>query len=452
MKDKNLNHKRVLVVGLGISGQAAVEFLLKRGAVVTGCDRNSDLALIDVGVAALQKKGLKIVSETAASAMECFDMVVVSPGVPQEHPVYRQARLKNIEIIGEVELACREINKPCLAITGTNGKTTVTMLVEHVLKISGIKACALGNIGTPLTSAVDTESLSNIDVVVLELSSFQLETLSSRFIDAAVLLNITPDHLDRYPSMESYAATKIKIKDCVKKGGTFGVEEACYLAYKELFGDVKPLIYGYSPHVDVYFDGNSIVYKGERQMQLPAKFQGKKSHDIENIMAAFILCQNAGITYEQFLLGLSSFKKPTHRIEFICTISGIHFVDDSKGTNVDAVIRAVGAIEGNIVLIAGGVDKGFPYTSWINAFAGKVKSICAIGESKGKIKADLDGHVSVELFDTLKDAVLHAAEIAEPGETVLLSPGCSSYDMFKDYAHRGQEFQRIINALNERNL
>lgn len=443
----SLKEKHVLVVGLGISGQAAAQFLLKRGAHVTACDRNKDIITTNDVIADMCLQGLKIISEEEATYISPCDLVVVSPGIPQTHPVYRESLARGLEVIGEVELACREIKQKCLAVTGTNGKTTVTLLVEHVLKTAGRKVKALGNVGTPLTSALEAPEHKDIEIFVIELSSFQLETLVHPFIDAGVLLNITPDHLDRYPSMKEYAAAKVRMKGNLKIGGSFFVEEHCYKEFNDHFGKFRPQTYGYSSNSDIYVDSGHICYKGKQEVPLPASHKGKRSHDVENVMAAYALCREVGISGEQFAIGLSSFKKPAHRIEFVRTHAGIHYVDDSKGTNIDAVIRAVASIEGRIVLIAGGVDKGFPYTSWIDAFGGKVKSICAIGQSKEKIKQDLGSHLAVELFSTLQEAVAHAAKVAESGETVLLSPGCSSYDMFTDYAHRGYEFQRIIHAL-----
>lgn len=414
--------KNVLVVGLGVSGRSAARFLLKRGTRVVGTDQNDRLIETNEEVKALCRDGMLLESEAIASDVSRFDQIVVSPGVPTTHPCYQRAIDLGIEVIGEVELACREIKCPCLAITGTNGKTTVTLMTEHVLQKAGIKAKALGNIGTPLTAGME-----DVDVLVIELSSFQLETLKCRFVDAGVILNITPDHLDRYASMDEYAAAKIKLGDCLKLTGKLFVEERCFQEFRPLFGNKLVETYGYNSAIGSFLN------------------KGPRSHDIENMMASYALCSQVGISQQQFLEGLSSFKKPAHRIEFIRIVDGIRYVDDSKGTNIDAVVRAVESIEGNIVLIAGGVDKGFPYTSWAKAFNGKVKAICAIGQSKQKIKNDLEKHVPVDLFDTLEDAVSHAAKKGCYGDTVLLSPGCSSFDMFKDYAHRGNEFQRIVN-------
>lgn len=439
--------KQALVIGLGISGKSAASFLLDRGAFVVGCDRNEALPSSDPEVSALCQRGLTFTSEGRMKSAQGFDCVVLSPGVPPSHPCCATARELGIEVIGEIELACREISQKCVGVTGTNGKTTVTLLVEHVLKESGRNAKALGNVGTPLTSAISHSGMCKEEMLVIELSSFQLDTLESVFLDAAVLLNITPDHLDRYGTMEAYAASKIAIGGRIKPGGAFFVEEKCYRDFMPLFPMMKVQLYGYSDKCGIYTDMKSLFSNGARVCALPETLQGKRSHDVENFMAAYALCSVAGVSAEQFVNAYATFKKPSHRIEHVRTVSGIQFYDDSKGTNVDAVIRAVERFDGGVVLIAGGVDKGFPYSSWADAFKGKVKAIFAIGQAKDRIRSDLEDRIPVSLFADMQQAVIAAATIARKGDTVLLSPGCSSYDMFKDYAHRGREFQRIVNSI-----
>ena len=448
----HLHGKTVLVIGLGVSGRAAAQFLLRRGAKVVGIDRNQELLERDRTMADLQIQGLQVCHETYFNMdnLKHFDLVVVSPGISQTNRCYQRALEMGIEVVGEVELALREVPQPCIGITGTNGKTTVTLFVAHVLNTMGLKALAIGNIGIPITSVVDEGSSNDADVFVIELSSFQLETLKARCLDSAVLLNITPDHLDRYDSMDAYAKAKISIRNCLKTDSFF-VEEKCYRSFNSLLqsstGD--PSTYGYSADCDIYSDGHAVYMDKKQQFMLPEHYQTKSSHDIENILAAYALCSRHGVSPDQFLSALLSFKKPPHRIEFVRTHGGIHYYDDSKGTNLDAVIRAVESMKGEskIILIAGGVDKGSPYTPWIAAFEGKVKAICAIGQAAKKIENDVGSEIPVTLHDTLELAVGHATILANHGDIVLLSPGCASFDMFKDYAHRGMEFQRIVNAL-----
>lgn len=459
-----LKGARVLVIGLGISGQSAASFLLKREAEVVGLDSNPMLDSTHEKISGLCRRGMSFVRGESIEDINQFDLVVVSPGISRSHPLYLKALEQGIEVIGEVELACREITTKCVAVTGTNGKTTVTLLTAHILEKAGIKAKALGNVGVPLTSAVDALGNDKADVFVIELSSFQLETLTKRFIDAAVILNITPDHLDRYPSMEEYAAAKIGVEKNLKENGRLFVEDKCSKDFGRLFNEGQYAIYGYDPQNHLYTDTQSIYHEGKQVLKISelldfsssnaAQPSGKlhmpgsgRSHDLENIMASYALCSSLSISPQDFLIGFASFQKPSHRIEFVKTVNGVHYYDDSKGTNIDAVIRAVEVLKGDIILIAGGVDKGFPYTPWIDAFGGKVKAICAIGQSKEKMKNDLEIAIPVMLFPDLEQAVVFAASMAKTGDNILLSPGCSSFDMFKDYVHRGLEFQRIVNGL-----
>lgn len=451
---QTLNGKRVLVIGLGVSGRSAVRFLLRRGASVHAVDGNRDLLQNNLEVRELIGLGVDLAHDLDAIDITVFDLVVVSPGIPHVHPLYSRAQAEGIEVIGEVELACRFLKGTFLGITGTNGKTTVTLLVEHVLNNSGIPARALGNSGVPLTyeNADDIISGKAVNsVIVAELSSFQLETMHSPIIDAAVLLNITPDHLDRYHSMDEYALSKWHIADCLKSHGVFYAEQNCWQEFGHLLKakniKLKTKIYGYTSECDLSTDLFHLITNKKIECVLPSRYQAKISHDLENIMAAFALCHYVGVTSEQFFAALATFKKPAHRIEFVRKHNEVSYFDDSKGTNIDAVIRAVSAMQGDIILIAGGVDKGAAYTPWIEVFANRVKMICAIGQAAQKIKQDLAHAVPVELFRSLDDAVDHAARLAEPGDNVLLSPGCSSFDMFRDYAHRGEEFQRIVKQL-----
>ena len=344
-----------------------------------------------------------------------------------------------------MELACRSITQPFIGITGTNGKTTVTLLVEHVLNHCGKAAAALGNVGVPLTS--ELTELDESQIIVAELSSYQLETLQTPLIDAGVILNITPDHLDRYGSMEEYAQAKFQIASCMKPGAPLYIEERALKDYEHLLRDPSVLSYGYSSGCPLYTDKTNVYLNGELAYPLPPAQRSIASHDVENQMAAFALCHALGVSGDQFLEALKSFKKPPHRIEFVEKIGGVSYYDDSKGTNIDAVIRAVALFPGQVILIAGGVDKGFSYHSWVEAFGGKVKKICAIGQAAEKMERELSEELSVARFATLDEAVHDAFRMAKSGDTVLLSPGCSSFDMFRDYAHRGDEFKRIVREL-----
>lgn len=437
---QDLEGMAVLVVGLGISGKSAVRFLLKHGARVYAVDDKLGSLKETFEIQLLEKMGLQLITHDWPKAL---NLVVVSPGIPATHPVITKCKTFDCEVIGEIELACRYSAQPMVGITGTNGKTTVTLLVEHVLNNSGVPARALGNSGVPLTAALIEGRNDPNEVYVVELSSYQLETLSAKCLDGAVILNISPDHLDRYGTMEEYASAKKLISNCTKSSAPLYVEETC----ARDFQISAALTYGYTKECAISTDGEKVLAHGSEAFTLPRNLQSKRSHDVENMMAAFALCRIYGIDGKQFIDAYSTFTKPAHRIEFVRYHQGITFVDDSKGTNLDAVIKAVDTVEGPVVLIAGGVDKGAAYTPWIAAFAGKVRCICAIGQAASKIKEQLTKEIPTLLYDNLSDAVQAAANQAQPGDTVLLSPGCASFDMFKDYAHRGDEFKRLVQAL-----
>lgn len=399
---------KTLVIGLGLSGQSAAEFLLRKGCGVIGVDSNPNL----------KGKGFEVFHDSSPIDMSDIEQVIISPGVSPEHPLYCEALRKGIEVIGEAELAFRHMQQPCVGITGTNGKTTVTLLAEHVFRYSGKKARALGNVGSPLSAYMldpDPE-----EIIIAELSSYQLETMQTPVFDAGVILNITPDHLDRYPSMEEYAKAKCRIQNCMKK-------QASLYVYEKIPLEFGPLL--------------NTPYR---------TFGGEGNHDSENAQAVWLLCKEFGISVQQFSAALETFKKPPHRIELVKIIDEITYIDDSKGTNIDAAIRAVESCRGPVILIAGGVDKGASYLPWKQAFKGKVKKIIAIGQAAGKIAHELKDAFAIETAESLEQAVTHADLHAQRGDTVLLSPGCSSFDMFRDYAHRGEEFKRLVNLIEER--
>lgn len=417
---------RALVVGLGISGSSAAKFLVKRGAKVTGVDRQPK----DI-------PGVEVLLDSAPLDLSVFDLVVTSPGVPPSHPLIAGAREKGIEVIGEAELALRYLPGYKLGITGTNGKTTVTLMTTHILKAMGIDARAVGNVGDPLTEQVDTPA----EVFVIELSSFQLETMTTPVLDRAVILNITPDHLDRYDSMEGYAAAKYKIRDCLKSPTELFLHESL----KPEFANYQN--YGFNSDNNLSCDGQKLLYQKIIEYYLPLGYRDKLSHDVLNFMASYCLCRDWITSSADLDQALASFKKPSHRIEFVRCLDGVSYYNDSKGTNIDAVLCAVDSLPPGITLIAGGVDKGAAYTPWIERFKGRVEKIYAIGQAANKMAEQLGSDISVHILPSLEDAVQTARVNARPGTLVLLSPGCSSYDMFRDYKHRGDTFIKIVNEL-----
>lgn len=403
---------KALVIGLGVSGKAAALLLKAKGYSVTGVDAKPK-----------EIEGIRVLPESSLSDLAEFDLVVVSPGIGESHPLYALAKQENKKIVGEAQLAFTYLDQCALGITGTNGKTTVTLLVEHVLRASGRKAKAVGNVGLALCEyalSPDPE-----EILVVELSSFQLETMEGPFFDAAVVLNITPDHLDRYASLTEYGEAKLRIGRCRK-------EHAPLYVHSKIVKD-----YG------VPYDRFDLAYI------LPVGYRQWGKHDLENAQAAWVLCEEIGISREEFIRAVDTFEKPHHRIAFVKNIEGVSYYDDSKGTNLDAVIQAVSMMQGPVILIAGGVDKGASYVPWKECFRGRVKGIIAIGQAAEKIRRELCDEFIVEIVDSLAAAVERAKQKGTPGDVVLLSPGCSSYDMFRDYAHRGEEFQRFVNNIEE---
>lgn len=430
--------QNALVIGLGVSGKAAAKFLIAQGMSVQAYDQNSE-ASKTFGISEL-----KISHQLSSIDFHDIKFAVVSPGIAISHPICQAVIAKGIEILGETELAARYIRQPIVGITGTNGKTTVTMLVAHALNHADIRANAYGNIGEPLCSALLKQEK---EVIAAELSSYQLETMQSPCFDAGVILNISPDHLDRYPSMNEYAAAKGRMALCLKPQAKLFVEESCLAQYRHLIPKDDICTYGYSSQCTLSTDTYYLYWKGIKILELPKILQGAQSHNLENFMAAYALCREKGIEPEQFIEAFRTFAKPAHRIEFVRKLNGVYYYDDSKGTNIEAVMRAVASLKGDVFLIAGGVDKGASYKPWIAAFQSKVKHIGAIGQAATKIQKELNPHIPVDCFSTLEEAVKFASKQAYAESYVLLSPGCASFDMFKDYAHRGDEFKRICNAL-----
>lgn len=439
--------KNALVVGLGLSGLSAAEFLIKHGWQVAATDKNVSKVLQNPEVQLLLTKGVPILNEEEDFCLESFQLAILSPGVHPEQLLVKKIKEAKIECIGEAELAFRFLQQPAVGITGTNGKTTVTLLIEHVLDYSGIHSAALGNVGVPLARHLST--LPKDAVVCAELSSFQLETMQKKILDCAVILNITPDHLDRYKNLQEYAKAKAKIADVIKPEGKLFIEDECYMTYRSLFSDEKVERYGYDLSLACATDLKSLYRNQQKVAELPKQLQGKKSHEIENFMAAFMVASHFGVSVEKFMEAYATFIKPHHRLEYVKEIEGVQFINDSKGTNIDAVIRAVESMDRPTILIAGGVHKGSSYTPWIEKFSEKVKKVFAIGEAAPIIQSELHAHLPVELCSDLEDAVKKGFKEASKGDVILLSPGCSSFDMFRDYAHRGDEFVRIVKGVSK---
>ncbi|NGX46683.1 MAG: UDP-N-acetylmuramoylalanine--D-glutamate ligase [Chlamydiae bacterium] len=372
------NTVKALVIGLGISGTSASAFLEKKGYEVVGFDDK------------LAPKKIADLSD--------FSLVVVSPGVPMDHPLCERARMAGVPIKGEAQIALENLSQPCIGVTGTNGKTTVVKMLEHCLNACGRRARAVGNVGTPLTSSVGGE-----EILIVELSSYQLETLTAKVLDVGVILNIAEDHLDRYHSLSEYAKTKAHIQNCIKE------------------------------------DGELFVHCNIEKNLFTRRFQ---AYDGDNMQAVHLVCNFLGVDEKAFFQASSSFSKPAHRLEFVAEIGGVRYYNDSKATNVAAVVYALGTLQKKVLLLLGGQDKGLSFAP-LEKHGDQIALIIAFGEAREKIANALQGY-QVHQVETMQDAARVAMELAKGGDTVLFSPGCASFDAFQNFEERGEEFKRFV--------
>ena len=450
-----LNHKRVLVVGLGKSGVASALFLKMHGARVTVSDTKSGDELRNE-IPVLLDHGITV--ETGGHGERTFrgqDLIVVSPGVPVDAPPLAQARTLGIAVIGEIELAARFLPGPIIAITGSNGKTTTTTLTGEILEKAGIPALVGGNIGTPAISFADR---ANSDTVtVLEVSSFQLETIETFHPKVSVVLNVTPDHLDRHGTFEAYAAAKARIFEN-QNAGDFVVLNADDPACVAMAARTGGQVFWFSRQKEVergaFVRGSSIVFRDgnqEREVIPVAEIPLKGAHNLENVLAAVCAGTLMGCATEKVRQAVREFKAVEHRLEFVATVGGVDYYNDSKATNVDATIKALESFPANIHLILGGKDKGSDYTLLNELLRQRVKRVYTIGSAAGKIEsqisASIAGHTELVYAETLANAVHKAHAAAQPGDVVLLAPACASFDQFRNYEQRGQVFKEMVRAL-----
>ena len=445
-----LKGKRVLVVGLGKSGLAAALFLRHKGAHVTVSDVRSAEALAK-DIPALLEEGIMV--EAGGHGLLTFrrqDLIVVSPGVPLDTPELVQVRGFGLPIIGEVELAARFLKGKMLAITGSNGKTTTTALAGEILEKSGKPTLVGGNIGVPVIELV--EQSKDDTWSVLEVSSFQLESTIEFHPKIAVILNITPDHLDRHGSFENYARAKERIFAAMDEHDC-AVLNADNAPTAEAAGRTRARTYWFSLEHPVdqgaWLEQGSIVFRGEKggtieQIMLLTGIPLKGAHNVENVLAAVVAARLAGVPAESIRPAVESFQAVEHRLEYVATLNGVEFYNDSKATNVDATAKAVEAFSSGIHLIMGGKDKGSPYTILSDLLRERVRAVYTIGSAASKIESQLRGVVPILSCETLEKAVGEAATAAHPGEVVLLAPACSSYDQFESYEHRGRVFKELV--------
>ncbi|MDE7433486.1 MAG: UDP-N-acetylmuramoyl-L-alanine--D-glutamate ligase [Lachnospiraceae bacterium] len=448
-----MKDKRYLVAGTGISGIGAANLLLKIGAKVTLYDGNETLNPDEIKQKLIKDNVEVVLGNLTEKVIQRTDVMILSPGIAIDAPFVNKVRDNNIEIWGEIELAYRCAKGRLIGITGTNGKTTTTALTGEIMKNYFKEVFVVGNIGIPYTTtALDTEDDS---VTVAEISSFQLETIHNFHPVITAVLNITPDHLNRHYTMENYTNVKMSIASNQTES------EVCVLNYEDEIlrreaDKLKNKVVFFSSKSDlkegVCLNGEMIVYREKGKETAISNIHSMKLvgiHNVENVMAAIAIAMNMKVPAEIIGKTIENFNSVEHRIEYVTTKEGVVYYNDSKGTNTDASIKAIEAMTKQTVLIAGGYDKGSEYDEWLEAFDGKIKKLILIGATRQKIAdtAKKHGYHDYEFADTLEEAVIRAAEIAESGEVVLLSPACASWDMFKSYEERGELFKKYVNSL-----
>ena len=450
-KQMELKNKKVLVVGLGRSGVASAFFLQEHGAKVIVSDSKSE-AQLQNEVPALLDRGISI--EAGQHGERTFrdqDLIVVSPGVPSDQPQLQHARTLGIPVIGEVELAFRFLQGKVLAITGSNGKTTTTTLVGEILSKSGKKTLVGGNIGTPVISLASKATPDTL--VVLEISSFQLESIQQFRPWIAAILNITPDHLDRHHTFEAYVAAKARIFEN-QQGSDLAILNADDPTCLALKSKVKGPLLWFSRRQRVesgaFLTGEQIVFRNNGQEQpvlSRADIQLKGEHNLENVLAAVSMTMAAGCTPQQVRQAVQEFRAVEHRLELVSTINGVTFYNDSKATNVDATMKALESFPGNIHIILGGKDKGSDYSVLNPLLRERAKRIYLIGAASDKIASQVSGAIALVRSGTLERAVRQAFDAATSGDVVLLAPACASFDQFENYEHRGRVFKELVRSL-----
>jgi UDP-N-acetylmuramoylalanine--D-glutamate ligase len=447
----DLNNKRVLVVGLGRSGVASALFLQSHGAKVTVSDskpedqlRQEIPVLLDHGIAV----------ETGRHGERTFqnqDLIVVSPGVPVDAQPLVQARALGETVIGEVELAAEFLAGPIVAITGSNGKTTTTTLVGEIFAKSGMKTLVGGNIGTPAISLVEKGTPETISV--LEVSSFQLETIRTFRPKVAAVLNVTPDHLDRHRTFEAYAAAKARVFENQQKQD-FAVLNADDPTCVSMAANIKPQVFWFNRKREV--DQGAFVRQGsvllrrdgaEHEIMPVSEIPLKGAHNVENVLAAICTAELMGCSPGAIRNAVRAFKAVEHRLQYVTTVRGVEYYNDSKATNVDATIKALESFPGKIHLILGGKDKGSDYTVLNGLLRERVKFVYTIGAAAEKIQKHIAGATKIVPSGTMENAVSQATANAQPGDVVLLAPACASFDQFQNYEHRGRVFKELVLAL-----
>jgi UDP-N-acetylmuramoylalanine--D-glutamate ligase len=447
-----LKNKRVLVVGLARTGVATALFCAARGGKVTASDSRTEAEIGDV-VARLRAAGVTL--ELGGHQEQTFlqqEVIIPSPGVPADAPLLLATRGKGVRVWSEIELAYRFIRGRLIGITGSNGKTTTTSLVAHILKTAEIPTLLGGNIGTPLISCVD--KMSETTVTVVELSSFQLELIDKFRPSVSVWLNLTPDHLDRHHTMESYGAAKGRIfeNQTNEDAAVLNADDPATLPY----APKRPRVYWFSRkqrlEQGAFVSDEEIVFRGDGREEsvLPRRdvpLVGE--HNLENVLAAVAAARLAGADATAVAKGVRSFAGVEHRLEFVAEIGGVRYYNDSKATNVDATLKALDAFPGRVLIILGGKDKGSDYTVLQEQLRRKAIVALLIGTAAEKIEKQIAGGIGIERAGTIERAVEIASHTARSGDVVLLAPACASFDQFQSYEHRGRVFKDLVRQLQE---
>lgn len=444
----NLEGKKVLVVGLARSGRAALECLLPRGAQLTVTDLSPPAALAaDLRELAAKKVGLEI-GVHRAETFESQDLIVVSPGVPANLPCLKAARARNVPVVPEIEVASWFLESPLVGVTGSNGKTTTTTLIGKMLDASRLPATVAGNIGVPLISLVDAVPRENI--IVTELSSFQLELIRDFRPHVAVLLNITPNHLDRHGTMEAYVEAKAQIFRN-QTPEDFAVLNADDPIVRSLAPRIRARKVFFSRQMELpdglFVSRGRVIYRAgnlERPMLETRDVKLRGEFNLENVLAATAVASILGADFAALRRAVQEFRGVEHRLEFVREVHGVAFFNDSKATSVDAAAKALTAFEGGVHLILGGKDKGAPYAPLAPLIARRARGLYLIGASADRIARELAGSAEIVRAGDLETAVLEAFSRAEPGDTILLSPACASFDQFESFEHRGRVFKEVV--------
>ena len=436
------NEQNIAVLGAGLSGTAAALLLTAEGARVTVLDSAEEKNLLKSTIDNLRKEGVRVICGKAADEdSSTYQMAVLSPGIDPASRLARNFSGCKIDMIGELELGWRFCETPVIAVTGTNGKTTTTELLAQMLNACGQRTIACGNIGKPLSEVA--RERKPLDVLTVEVSSFQLETTQTFHPSISLWLNFAPDHLDRYRSVADYRAAKLRIFENQTEQDVAVVNAA------EALPKIRPrriTFSAYSNQADFRLSNGAIVYQNQAVLRLSdTKLRGL--HNIENVMATLAAGVARGLLFEQMVPPLRNYEPRPHRCEFVREVDGVDYVNDSKATNLDAVEKALRSQTKPVILIAGGKDKGFTFAPLRSLVKEKARSTILIGEMAESIRRSWSGAVHSEIANSLADAVERAHVVAKPGDVVLFSPGTSSFDMFKSYADRGDQFRTLVQAL-----